>query len=425
MAPSKTDSKYAIRFTEYDLDNGMHVILAPSHHVPLIVTNLWYHVGSKDDPPARTGFAHLFEHMMFQGSKHVGKTEHFKYIQQVGGSLNATTSVDRTNYFQTLPAGELELALWLESDRMLALDVTEENFENQRAVVKEERRQRYENKPYGLVWENIVHHLFPTSGYHWTTIGSMEHLDQATIDDVREFHAEYYKPNNCSLALTGSFDEAEVRTQIERYFGNIPIREAVKRQWEPIKPVNGQIRLSLEDSAKLPAVNIAFQVPSAFQTSEYAFDLLGYALGGGRSSRLYRELVYKRKIARDIEAYNYALEKGGAFVLEARVQSSSSVEEVEEALWNEIKKVQQELLSSEELEKVKNRAEMRHIASLCELGPRADRLQRAWTFTRDTSRVNTELDRYRSITSEDIRTLANQYLQRDHSVVAHILPRTI
>ncbi len=164
-----------IPFTEYDLDNGMHVILAPSHQVPIVVTNLWYHVGSKDDPPSRTGFAHLFEHMMFQGSKNVPKGGHFKSVLGAGGALNASTNVDRTNYFETLPSTELETALWLESDRLLALDVTHENFENQRDVVKEERRQRYDNRQYGTVWENVARRLWPNSGYHWTTIGSMDH----------------------------------------------------------------------------------------------------------------------------------------------------------------------------------------------------------------------------------------------------------
>src|ERR1044071_77274 len=191
---SVNSASSTINFTEYDLANGLHVILAPMNGAPVVTTNLWYHIGSKDEDPARTGFAHLFEHMMFQGSRNVGKTEHFKYIQRAGGVLNATTSVDRTNYFQSLPSSDLALALWLESDRMLTLDVTEENFQNQRDVVKEEWRQRYVNRPYGLVWENLKRHVFPTSGYHWMTIGSMEHLDRSTIEEVRNFRSEAHTP---------------------------------------------------------------------------------------------------------------------------------------------------------------------------------------------------------------------------------------
>ncbi len=254
----------SIPFVEYDLDNGLHVILSQSEAVPLVVTNLWYHVGSKDEHPSRTGFAHLFEHMMFQGSRNIGKAEHFKYIQRSGGLLNATTSVDRTNYFETLPSSELELALWLESDRMLALEVTQETFENQRAVVKEERRQRYENRPYGTVWETIVPHLFPTGGYHWTTIGSMEHLDAATIDDVRAFHAEFYKPNNCSLTLVGNFDERLARPLIEKYFGSIPRGAEVNRPPQNLSPIKDNVRLEIHDAIKLQAVYIATQAPPLY-----------------------------------------------------------------------------------------------------------------------------------------------------------------
>ncbi|HWF45263.1 MAG TPA: pitrilysin family protein, partial [Candidatus Kapabacteria bacterium] len=356
MQPAPTLSN-AIPFVEYDLDNGMHVILSRSQRVPLVVTNLWYRVGSKDDPPSRTGFAHLFEHMMFQGSKHIGKAAHFSFIQRAGGSLNATTNVDRTNYFETLPMTELELALWLESDRMLALDVTKENFENQRAVVKEERRQRYENRPYGRVWETIIPHLFPTSGYHWTTIGSMQHLDEATIDDARAFHAEFYKPNNCSLLLAGQFEEANARALIERYFGNIPRGTDIARRDQTIAPVGGAIRLTMHDAVKLPAVHLTFQACKAFEREEYILDLLSDVLGTGRSSRLYQELVYRRAIAKDAHAFNDSNEKAGEFSLSATVQLGHSPEEVEDALWSELQKIQEHGIDERELEKVKNRAE--------------------------------------------------------------------
>ena len=412
-----------IPFVEYDLDNGMHVILSHSETVPLVVTNLWYHVGSKDEHPSRTGFAHLFEHMMFQGSKNIGKTEHFKYIQRCGGSLNATTSVDRTNYFETVPSGELELALWLESDRMLALNVTQATFENQRAVVKEERRQRYENRPYGTVWETIVPHLYPTSGYHWTTIGSMEHLDAATIDDVRGFHHEYYKPNNCSLAIIGNFDERTVRPLIDKYFGGIPRGADVNRPKQNLAPIAANVRFEMQDAIKLSAVYIATQAPCMFERDEFALDLLGHILDTGRSSRLYQELVYRREIARDVEAYNHSNEKAGAFVLSAKVQMGSTPLEVEEALLGEVKKLQDAPVSEQDLTKVKNRVEMATVARMTELGHRADQLQRGYTYARDTDLCNRDLDTYRSITAEEIQHVAKKYLGEGNSVVAHVLPR--
>jgi zinc protease len=412
-----------IAFSEYDLDNGLHVILAPSHHVPIVVTNLWYHVGSKDDPPSRTGFAHLFEHMMFQGSRNIGKAEHFKYVLGAGGSLNATTNVDRTNYFETLPSTELETALWLESDRLLALDVTHENFENQRNVVKEERRQRYDNRPYGTVWENIAQRLWPTSGYHWTTIGSMDHLDQATVEDARAFHSEFYKPNNCSLVLVGDFKESEAGKLIDRYFGPIPKGKPVDRIQQDITPTAGQVRFTLEDAVKLPAVYLAFQSAHTLDREEYALDLLSFALASGRSSRLYQELVYRRKIARSADAANSGLEKSGVFYFDAKVQSGSSVEEVEEAMWGEIEKVKRAPLLAMELEKAKNRAEMDVVNSLVELGHRADRLQRGWCFKRNTAHCTGEIDMYRSITVEEIQNAANERLDRSHCVVGHVVPK--
>jgi zinc protease len=410
-------------FTEYDLDNGLHVILAPSHHVPLVVTNLWYHVGSKDDPPSRTGFAHLFEHMMFQGSQNVRKGEHFKNILGAGGALNATTSVDRTNYFETLPSSELETALWLESDRLLALDVTHDNFENQRDVVKEERRQRYDNKPYGTVWENVAQRLWPTSGYHWTTIGSMDHLDQATVDDARAFHNEYYKPNNCSLALVGDFKESDARKLIDRYFGAIPKGKPVDRIVQHITPTPTEMRFTIKDAVKLSAVSIAFQSAEAFTREDYALDLLSYALSDGRSSRLYRELVYNRKIARSVTAGSSGLEKSGVFYFDTKVQTDSSVGEVEEALWGEIEKLHRAPLEAVELEKAKNRAEMEIVAFMTELGHRADRLQHGWCFKRDTAHCFSEIETYRSITAEEIQHVAVKYLTRSQCVVGHVVPK--
>jgi zinc protease len=410
-------------FTEYDLDNGLHVILAPSHHVPIVVTNLWYHVGAKDDPPARTGFAHLFEHMMFQGSRNIQKAEHFKYVLGAGGALNATTNVDRTNYFETLPSTELETALWLESDRLLALDVTHENFENQRDVVKEERRQRYDNRPYGTVWENVAPRLWAKGGYHSTTIGSMAHLDEATVEDARAFHSEYYKTNNCSLALAGDFKESEARKLIDRYFESIPQGKPVNRSPQIITPTASQVRFTLEDMVKLPAVYLAFQSAPTLNREEYILDLLSFALAGGRSSRLYQELVYRRKIVRSADCYNNGMEKSGVFFFDAKVQPESSVEEVEDALWGEIEKVRRAPLGAMELEKAKNRAEAGVVNSLVELGSRADRMQHGWCFKRDTAHCFKDVEIFRSITAEEIQNAATLHLDSSHCVVGHVVPK--
>jgi len=414
---------YEIPFTEYDLDNGLHVILSPSHNVPLVVTNLWYHVGAKDDPPARTGFAHLFEHMMFQGSRNVGKAEHLKYVQRAGGNLNASTNLDRTNYFQTLPASQLELALWLESDRMLSLNVTSENFENQRQVVKEERRQNYDNRPYGTVWENIVRRLWPAGTYHTTTIGSMDDLDQASIEDVLQFHQEYYKPNNCSLALVGDFEEVQARRLIEQYFAPIPRQAPVNRTRYEVFPVTAPVHFTMEDSVKLPGISIAFQGGEGYGREGFARELIAFCLDNARSSRMYRELVYRRKLAREVDAMTSRLEKGSALMFECKLHPTSSMEEAEEAMWGEIEKLRAEPMSEQELTKLKNRAEMWVLSSRIPLGSRADQLQCWWCFRHDTSHLNRNPEMYRSITAEEIHQVANKYLDRERSVVCHVLPK--
>ncbi len=420
---SLAEDAYAIPFSEYDLDNGMHIILSASRSVPLVVTNLWYHVGAKDDPPARTGFAHLFEHMMFQGSMHVPKAGHFKYIQQAGGSLNATTSADRTNYFETLPASHLEMALWLESDRMLALDVTKENFENQRDVVKEERRQRYDNRPYGTVWENVVSRLWPAGTYHTTTIGSMEHLDQASIEDCLAFHHEFYKPNNCSLAIVGDFDEPQARRLVDRYFAPIPKGDPVRRGPYKISPVTEPVRFTMDDSIKLSEVDIAFQGPAAYERDMFVLELLGLALDSSRSSRLYQELVYRREIAQSVDSMTAWFEKSVPIMFQARVQPGHSTAEVEDAIWGEVDKLRANPIGEAELTKLQNRAEMQCLMPSTQLGPRADRLQRTRCYTGDTGMANREIGMFRSVTAEEIHQAANQYLDRQKSIVCHVIPR--
>jgi predicted Zn-dependent peptidase len=301
--------------------------------------------------------------------------------------------------------------------------VTHENFENQRAVVKEERRQRYDNRPYGTVWENIADKLWPTSGYHWTTIGSMDHLDQATVQDAQAFHAEFYKPNNCSLALAGDFEEAEARRLIDRYFAPIPKGTPVTRAPQNVTQTPGEVRFTLEDAVKLPAVYIAFQGGSTLSREEYILDLLAGALATGHSSRLYSELIYRRKMARDVNAMNWGLEKTGVFHIEAKVRPERSLEEVEDALWNEIEKVRAQPLGAMELEKIKNRAEMNVIASLAELGSRADRLQQGWCYKGNSSQCMEEVGIYRSISAEEIQSLAIRHLDSSHCLVGHVVPK--
>lgn len=411
-----------IAFTEYDLPNGLHVILSPSSDKPIVSVNIWYHVGSKDEDPSRTGFAHLFEHLMFQGSKHVGKAEHFKYIQNAGGTLNATTSFDRTNYFETLPSHQLEIALWLESDRMLTLDVSAENFENQRAVVKEERRQRYDNQPYGRVFETILHHLYPTSGYHWATIGSMQHLDETTLEEVQAFHKKWYMPNNASLTVSGQFDTSWAKELIEKYFGSIPKGISADRPEQRFEQINEKIHITLDDAVALPSVTIAFQSAQLYSSDDYAMDILSNILSSGRSSRLYKSLVYEKQLAKNVSAYNISLEKTGIFMINCVAQSGVSPEALEAAIWEELNKAISDGITEEELSKAKNRTEMSRANSLQQLTKRNDDLQQAYTFTSETDNVNKDLNRLLSIKTDDISALSS-YFKAEKSVTLYTVPR--
>ncbi|MEP7234486.1 MAG: pitrilysin family protein [Ignavibacteriota bacterium] len=415
------NSNSKIQFTEYDLPNGMHVILSPSTDQPIVAVNLWYHVGSKDEDPSRTGFAHLFEHLMFQGSANVPKAGHFTFIQNAGGTLNATTSFDRTNYFESLPAQQLELALWLESDRMLSLNINSENFENQRAVVKEERRQRYDNQPYGRVFETILASLYPTSGYHWSTIGSMQHLDETSLPEVQAFHTRWYVPNNASLAISGEFDVEDAKKLVERYFGTIAKGSPVARPEQHVTPITTKIDLRMEDAVTLPSVAIAFQSALLYSQSDYAMDILSDCLASGRSSRLYRSLVYEKQLAKSVTAYNISLEKSGIFLISCIAQSGVAPETLEAAIWEELHRSINEI-TEEELTKSKNKNEMRRAHSLQQLSSRNDTLQQAYTYTGDTAQANRDLERLMEIKSGDIRALA-PYFDQSASVVLYTVPK--
>ncbi|MEI8134916.1 MAG: pitrilysin family protein [bacterium] len=417
-----SQAKNTIAFTEYDLPNGLHVILSPSQDQPIVGVNLWYYVGSKDEDPNRTGFAHLFEHLMFEGSANVKKSDHFKFVQGAGGTLNASTSFDRTNYFETLPANQLELALWLESDRMLSLDVSERNFENQRNVVKEERKQRYDNKPYGRTFETILRNIYTDSGYKWSTIGSMEHLNEATLEEVQAFHKKWYAPNNASLAISGDFDIDRTSALIESYFGSIPSLPSIERPTQIVTPLQSRADVEIEDAVSLTSITLAFQSATIYSRDDHALDVLADLLTRGRSSRLYKSLIYDQQLAKSVGAYNLAFDKSGVFILEAICQNGIEPEKLENALCSELAKVFAEGIQSEELERAKNRLQMRHANSLQVLSNRNDNLQQAFTYRKDTNLVNTEMDKLQSIDIPSVHSLS-QYFDQDHCVVLKTVPK--
>ena len=404
-----------VEFEKYSLSNGLDVILHEDHSVPIAAVNIWYHVGSQNEEPDRTGFAHLFEHIMFKGSKHHNR-EYFMPLQEVGANVNGSTSADRTNYYENVPAEYLELALWLESDRMGylldALDQT--SFDVEREVVKNERRQSYENRPYGLASQEIRKALFPPNHpYHWQTIGSQEHLDAASLDDVKAFFRRFYTPNNASLAIAGDIDIEETKASVERYFGALPPGASVPRiqRWMP--RLDDEVRLNLEDRVQLSRIYFAWVGPPRFDVDEAPLDVLASILGEGRSSRLYRSLVYEKQVARDISASFGAMEVAGEVRIDAMVAPGAEVEDVETALLAQIERMKGEPPSDEEVQRAVNRLEARHVRQLEGVGGfrgRANLLNYYNVFAGDPGRVNRDFDRYATVAPADVQRVANEYL---------------
>lgn len=404
-----------IAFEKYRLSNGLDVILHEDRSIPVAAVNVWYHVGSQNEEPDRTGFAHLFEHIMFKGSKHHNR-EYFMPLQEVGANVNGSTSTDRTNYYENVPAEYLELALWLESDRMgYLLDALDQaSFDVERDVVKNERRQSYENRPYGLAGEEIRRALFPPNHpYHWEVIGSQEHLDAASVEDVKAFFRRFYAPNNASLAIAGDIDIEETKRLVETYFGDLPPAPSVPRieRWTP--QVDGEVRLNLEDRVQLHRLYFAWVGPPRFDRDEAALDVLVSILGEGHSSRLYRSLVHEKQIAREVNAHLTAMEIAGEIRFDVTIGPGGDVEEAEQALFAEIDRLKSEPPGEEEVQRAVNRLEARHVRQLESVGGfrgRANLLNHYNVFAGDPGRVNSDFDRYLAVTPPDVERVARLYL---------------
>ncbi len=419
---SRGDELIFIKFSEFTLSNGLHVILSPDKNAPVVAVDIWYHVGSKDEEPSRTGFAHLFEHMMFQGSANVKKAEHMRYVEEAGGVFNGSTSWDRTNYFETLPANRLELALWLESDRMSSLDISRRNLDNQREVVKEERRFRVDNKPYGTAWEKIFSMAYREHPYRWPVVGYLEHLDAATVNDVSSFFRSYYVPNNAVLAITGDFNPPEASGMVKKYFGDISSGARPDRDPVIEKPLRGQVREVVYDDVALPAVYMAFRVPPVASSDSDALNLAAGILSRGKSSRLYTRLVYEKRIAQSVTAFQLDMEAPGLFVVNAVVSPRNEPSDVEREIRNEIRKLAESGPHAKELEKIRNRFSSEWVRQLSRTLGRADNLAHFRTFYGDTGMINRYLDRLLKVSRKQIRDVASEYLDTLDSAVVYYLP---
>jgi zinc protease len=406
-----------VNFTEYRLANGLRVILAPDRSAPVIATSITYNVGSRNERPGRTGFAHLFEHLMFQGSENVGRGEHFVLINDNGGSFNGTTNQDRTNYFATLPANQLDLALYLEADRMRALDINPENLNNQRLVVQEERRQSYDNQPYGALFETVLDLSYSNFAYKHSTIGSMADLNAATLDDVRAFFKTYYAPNNATLAVVGDFNAADAKAKIQKYFGAISRQPAPPPVDVTEPPPSGERRKTIEDPlARLPRYAAAYRTVPGNSPDYCALNLLAGILGRGRTSRLYSAVTEKR-LALNATASESESRGEGLFMVNANLTPQGDVDAVEAAIDAEIARIQNEGVTEAELNRAKTQARLGTITRLQTALGKANQLSSNAVFFDDPNRVNTLLPSLQAVTAADVRRVARKYLVPRNRVV--------
>ncbi|MDE2778759.1 MAG: pitrilysin family protein [Chloroflexota bacterium] len=416
----------SISWEKVTLSNGLDVILHEDHSIPLASVNVWYHVGSKNEVPGRTGFAHLFEHVMFEGSGH-HNSSHFEPLQKVGANLNGSTNPDRTNYWEDVPSNYLELALWLESDRMgFLLDaLDQQRFEVQRDVVKNERRQSYENRPYGMAQWNIQEAVFPLPHpYHWMTIGSQEDLDAASLDDIKDFFRRFYSPSNASLSIAGDIRRDETLEMVDRYFGDLPPGPPVRRIGRFDSSLGGRVELEMRDKVSLPRLYIVWPALPDNDPDEGALEMLRAVLADGQSSRLYRSLVYEKQIAQSVGVRNYSAEIAGQFIVEVTAAAGHSLDEVEAAVDAEIDRIWREPPTEEELQRARNRLESSHFRQLARIGGfggRADVLNYYNVLYGDPNMINTGLEKYMAVQRKDIMRVGPRVLDR-RQVRMKVLP---
>lgn len=409
----------------YELANGLRVVLNEDHSAPLVAVNLWYHVGSKNERVGRTGFAHLFEHMLFSGSQHVGNNEHFRYVQSVGGVLNGTTFFDRTNYFETLPSNYLALGLWLESDRMgfFLPALTQEKLDIQREVVKEERRQRYDNVPYGTAFERLLNLAYdPDYSYHWPTIGSMEDLQAASLDDIREFFATWYRPDNCTLTLVGDFIPSEAKQLIDQYFGDIAPGGSFPQFTLERQPQNFERRETFPTRVQLPRLYRLYHLPKMGTPEWIHADLLTTILSADKASRLERALVHEKQIAQDVAAYVLPTESTGMLLLQATSKEGVPIETIEQAVDEEIARVVSGGITDDELTRAKNRAEIEYAHQVENYDSRADLIGMLATYFDDPMILQTWLEPYRASTAADLAAVAKNFLVPENRATSLFVP---
>ena len=419
-----TASAQKVAFEEYDLDNGMHVILHNDNSAPVVITSVMYHVGAKDENPSRTGFAHFFEHLLFEGTENIKRGEWFKIVTSNGGTNNANTTEDRTYYYEVFPSNNLELGLWMESERLMHPVINQIGVDTQNEVVKEEKRLRYDNSPYGQLIPEVKKNMFKNHPYRWTTIGSMEHLDAAKLEEFQAFNKKFYIPNNAVLVVAGDISNpAQTKEWIQKYFGSIPKGTPVTRQTFVEEPITQTIRARYEDAnIQKEMVVAAYRTPSMKTRDARVLDMISTILSDGKSSRLYKKIVDDKKMALQIGAFSYNQEDYGTYILYGLPQGEFTSENILAEVDAEIVNLQTNLISENELLKLKNKYDNTFVDSNSSVEGIADNLATYYMLYKDVNLINTEVEMYRSITREEIRDIAKKYLNPNQRLILDYVP---
>ena len=415
-----------VAFEEYDLENGLHVILHQDNSVPIVTTSVLYHVGSKDENPDRTGFAHFFEHLLFEGTKNISKGKWFSIVTGNGGSNNAYTTNDFTYYYENFPSNNLKLGLWMESERMLHPIIDQTGVDTQNEVVKEEKRMRYDNSPYGKWNEEVKSYLYKLHPYSQTTIGKMEHLDAATLEEFMAFNKKYYIPNNATLTVAGDIDIPQAKGWIKDYFGPIPRGPEIQRNFPKESPITETIKAEAFDpNIQIPAVFLAYRTPGRNSREARVLDVISTYLSQGKSSKLYKKLVDDKKMSLQVAAFNLNNEDYSTYVILSLPLGENTLETLITEIDEEISKIQNELISKKDYQKLQNQFESEFVNSNSTIEGIANSLAEYYVFyDGDTNLINKELDLYKSISREEIRNVAQKYLNTNQRLELHYLPES-
>ncbi len=416
-------SAQKVAFEEYNLDNGLHVILHQDKSAPVVITSVMYHVGAKDEQPNRTGFAHFFEHLLFEGTKNIARGEWFKIVTANGGNNNANTTDDRTYYYEVFPSNNLQLALWMESERLMHPVINQVGVDTQNEVVKEEKRLRVDNQPYGNLIKAVKENMFKVHPYRWTTIGEMEHLDAATLEEFQAFNKKFYIPNNAVLVVAGDFDPAQAKTWIKDYFGAIQKGTPVTRQKFEEAPITQTLKATWQDpNIQIPMMVATYRTPSMKTRDARILDMISSYLSDGKSSKLYKKVVDDKKMALQIGAFNYSQEDYGMYILYGMPMGQNTTESLLKEVDEEIVKLQRDLISEKDFQKLQNKFENQYVNSNASVEGIAENLASFYLLYGDVNLINTEIDIYRSITREEIREAAKKYLNPNQRLILDYVP---